>query len=448
VTVGGLALSLLPNAAVWCWLRRFRVGGAAERIGLAIGCGLALSSATYFLARWLGMTPAWYLITEPALAGMALIASLRYQPPPSLEIPVSGRGYTTSVPLPVAVTVVLVVAVLSGLVVSHHLVSHPEGTWDAWAIWNARAAFLAQPSETWRLGFDSALAHPDYPLLLPGAVARAWVFVGAQAAWIPALLAVAFITATALVITGSLWTRYGPVMALAGLALLMTPEFLFLGTAQIADVPLAFFAVTAVVMVAARPPLRSSSLVLAGFACGCAAWTKNEGLVLAAIWPTLIVASTGWRLGRGAGASAAADLVIGAGPFVVLLAVFKLVLAPPNDVVSGLMAPGALGYWADTTRVAFVAREMALGLFSWGGWPGPIPAAVWLGTACLVLPRRAAGPSVGLLLLMQLFAFFVIYVMTPHSVAWHLQTSWPRLVVQMWPTMVWWGFAREVRTGE
>ena len=262
------------------------------------------------------------------------------------------------------------IAAISGLIVANHLGSHPEGTWDAWAIWNARAAFLAQPTETWRLGFDSALAHPDYPVLLPGAVARAWVFVGSQATWIPALVAVAFTVATALVVTGSLWTTYGPVMGIAGLALLMTPEFLFLGTAQIADVPLAFFAVTAVAVVATRPPIRSSSFVLAGFACGCAAWTKNEGLVLAASWLVLLAGSTGWRLGRSAAGNAAADLAIGAGPFLVLLAVFKLVLAPPNDVVSGLMAPGALGYWADSTRVAFVAREMILGLFSCGELAG------------------------------------------------------------------------------
>ncbi len=264
----------------------------------------------------------------------------------------------------------------------HHLAAHPEGTWDAWAIWNVRAAFLAQPSESWRLAFDPALAHPDYPLLLPGAIARAWVFTGSQPAWIPALIAVAFIVATALVITGSLWRLGGPLIGLAGLAMLMTPEFLFLGTAQIADVPLAFFAVAAVVLAAAPPPVASSRLVLAGLACGCAAWTKNEGLVLAVTWPVLVAASAGWRVGPSAAKSATADLVIGAGPLLVLLAVFKLVLAPQNDVVSGLLAPGALRYWTDYARVAFVAREMALGLFWWGNWPGP------------VLCRRLAGHGV------------------------------------------------------
>ncbi len=444
MTIGGLFLSFLPQAALWYWLRRLRIGGGAERVALAIGFGLALTSGTYFLARWMGLTPFWYALTECAVAAMALGAGIVY--PPS-QVPEGSRPGATCEPLVPAWVVGAVVFLIAGLsvaVVSYHLVSHPEGTWDAWAIWNARAAFLAQPSGAWRLAFDPALAasHPDYPLLLPGAVARAWVFAGSQPAWIPALIAVAFTIATALMVAGGLWRRRGPEMGLVALALLMTPEFLFLGSAQIADVPLAFFAVAAVILAAGASPLDPSRLMLAGFACGCAAWTKNEGLVLALAWPMVVVASVGWRSGRGAAASAAADLIIGAGPFLVLLAVFKLVLAPPNDVVSGLLAPGALGYWADTTRVTFVAREMALGLFSWGGWPGPLSAVAVLGAVALVSSRRGPGPPVGLLLVAQLLAFFAIYVMTPHSVAWHIQTSWPRLVAQMWPTMVWWILAR------
>jgi hypothetical protein len=55
---------------------------------------------------------------------------------------------------------------------------------------------------------------------------------------------------------------------------------------------------------------------------------------------------------------------------------------------------------------------------------------------------HVAVTTAGWLVLVQLLALFVVYVMTPHSVAWHVQTSWHRLIAQLWPTAVWWAVAR------
>jgi 4-amino-4-deoxy-L-arabinose transferase-like glycosyltransferase len=231
----------------------------------------------------------------------------------------------------------------------HHLQSHPGGAWDAVAIWNVKAVFLASAGDAWlgALGTVSPASHPDYPLLVPGTVARAWAVGGTNAWWIAATIAVTFTAATAVLLAGSLTRLRGEAFALAGLALLLTPEFLAQGAAQNADIPLAFFSLAAVVLLADRTPA-SSRLILAGAACGAAAWTKNEGLVVAAAVPAafiLIVASRrGWR----AAWDTASDMAIGLGPLVVLLVVFKLLLAPPNDLMDGLLRPGVASYWFDT----------------------------------------------------------------------------------------------------
>jgi hypothetical protein len=126
-------------------------------------------------------------------------------------------------------------------------------------------------------------------------------------------------------------------------------------------------------------------------------------------------------------------------PFLAALALFKLFLAPEGDIALGLITPGAWRYWLDTGRVWFVAREMALGVAGWSGWGWT--AAAWLSAAALWVfaPARwgVGGWVVAGVLLVQMTAFFVVYVMTPHSVAWHVQTSWPRLVAQLWPLVVW-----------
>ncbi len=78
------------------------------------------------------------------------------------------------------------------------------------------------------------------------------------------------------------------------------------------------------------------------------------------------------------------------------------------------------------------------GLVTWSDW-WLVPPVILLAVAALIsrprvqVPHSALGPT---LLVLQFAAFFVAYVMTPRSVAWHVGTSWPRLIAQMWPIMV------------
>ena len=73
---------------------------------------------------------------------------------------------------PVIGALALVVVVACAVLLVDWIGAHPHGRWDAWAIWNLRAKFLATPSDRWRDAFDPVVSwsHPDYPLLLPLAV--------------------------------------------------------------------------------------------------------------------------------------------------------------------------------------------------------------------------------------------------------------------------------------
>jgi hypothetical protein len=56
----------------------------------------------------------------------------------------------------------------------------PHGSWDAWAIWNMRARFLYRGGVHWAQAFSEKYlwSHPDYPVLVPGNVARIWDYRG------------------------------------------------------------------------------------------------------------------------------------------------------------------------------------------------------------------------------------------------------------------------------
>ena len=94
--------------------------------------------------------------------------------------------------------------------------------------------------------------------------------------------------------------------ALAALLLLGTNFFILHGTSQFADVPLGFFFLATLALLALPevwPDDRPRLLLLAGVTAGLSAWTKNEGfLFIVAIllgYGLVIVRARGWQNGLG-----------------------------------------------------------------------------------------------------------------------------------------------------
>ncbi|HQZ39239.1 MAG TPA: hypothetical protein PLH72_09380 [Vicinamibacterales bacterium] len=442
-----LVLQALPVLAVWMWTRRMTALSAGTRLAAALGIGLGMGSTLLFLWRLGGGSTATFAVVDPALWVVAILAALALASASTIADTDQPRRGTRHPWRVLLLILGLSLAGVAGAIVWTRSAGMPYGDWDAWAIWNLHARFLADPSLLWLNAFapDLAWSHPDYPLLLPGAVARAWVFDPQAGATVPFSIAAALLLATMLVMVSTLHEHRGASGALLALSLLLAPQFVQIAASQCADLPLGFFTVLAVALLGATHP-SAATLGLAGVAMGMAAWTKNEGLVVAVLLPCLYV----WRVYRRVGFSAAhqtaTDIVVGLYPMLVVLALFKIFVAPENDLVSGMLRPGVLNYWSDPVRVSFVAREMLTEGLAWGGWPVmgpvlliPIVALVRTGPTQRV---SDAATSAAALLVAQLAIFFVIYVMTPHSVAWHLQTSWHRLIAQMWPTAVWWACVR------
>src|SRR5579871_2078431 len=168
--------------------------------------------------------------------------------------------------------------------------AHPHGDgWDAFAIWNLHARFLFFNGANWHEGFSALIpwSHPDYPLLLPGAIANFWIFLGRDSPAVPALISLLFTFITAGVLFAALDLLRGrTAAALAVTALLATPSFIEIGTSQYADVPLSYFflSTSALLCIAeerawinGRVP--TATLTLAGVTASFALWTKNEGLL-------------------------------------------------------------------------------------------------------------------------------------------------------------------------
>lgn len=432
----------LPAVALWPWLGRWSSAPPLHRAAAAAGFGTAASGTAFFLWRVAGgdvaIFPSIDTIGWTMVAVIGCAVSLRPRVPSPIGA-VRRRRLSRAL---LGVAAVFVAA--AGAFGFTFLLAHPfGGEWDAFAIWNLRAKFLVTPGSDWRNGFDATLgySHLDYPVLIPSAVARGWLFAERTRNAVPIGISLTLLAASLAVVTSSLLLLRGVTVATIGLVLTATPMFLQQGASQLADVPVGFFTVLAVCFLA-LPERRRADLVMAGVSAACAAWTKNEGMVVALVLPLCFFAVTMWRDGAARAARDTGLIAVGLAPLMLVVATFKQTLAPQNDLMWGFSNGSAAGHWMDFHRIAFVVRRMGGGVVRWwGGWPlfGP----QWLLLLITVISgrtlfrRETAIVATAGLVMSQFAAFFAVYVMTPHDVDWHIQSSWLRLIGQMWPTITW-----------
>lgn len=411
---------------------------------LGVGLGVGVLSLLYFLVKLLfGPSNIVYSAVEfAALAASAAACWLFRDRAVVGEEPRRLAGWLWL--LPVATAVCLIIAVAQ---FADSSAASPYGNWDAWSIWNLRAKLLAQPNGAWRDAFSPVLnqlagggaTHGDYPLLVSAYIARCWSLtssIGNVTA--PTAVAGLFSLATVGLLIGGLAILRGWTTALTGgIILLGTAEFLHNSAWQLADVPLGFFYLAAFVLFLlsdAAGGVRRVAVV-AGIALGCAAWTKDEGMLFALF---AILALTAWQMLSRPGARLRTLALFAAGAVLPLSVsiYFKIFLAP-----KGIWAP--LTVSAAARKLADASRYMQIFGGLWSEWLGLgrgiahpavclVVLAACLGVSREWLRRPAVLAAWGLLLAITA-AYFFTYVVTPLDLAWHLGTSAGRLMVQLVP---------------
>jgi len=311
--------------------------------------------------------------------------------------------------------------------------SNPQGGWDAFSIWNLRARFLLHTA-SWRFAVTPfpVGAHMEYPLLLSSVVARGWTFAGSPSPIVPIATAFVFAVGLVMLLVSTLALARGASAGLlAGVVLLASPAFMTQAPSEYADVPLAFFFLASLALIAQGRTSRELSL--AGVFAGFAAWTKNEGaLLVVALAAALIVSawrSAGWRSGfRQAGL-----FLLGALPGLLLVIWFKVALAPP-DPLAGQMTVGLGQKLFSGGRWLKVAEG-----FLKQAWEAHLPSLVLLAVICGLLrlrPRQERSYMPSLAVLLVLSGYFAIFLVTKDDLDWLFTTALDRLYVQVWPALV------------
>lgn len=326
----------------------------------------------------------------------------------------------------------LVAALLLGQVAG--LATEPVLAWDAMAMWMYKARLFYQLA-----GVDltpiarQPLRHLDYPPLWPLQVDSFWVVTGGLRDVPGKVVAGTHIVAGAAVLLAALQRRLG-LAAAAGATLLMSASPVLLPQlterAGYADLPCGVMLLVAAALLASEES--EAQWLGVGFAA-LAALTKNEGIpmLIAALALTLFrvwrsAAGGRWRVAGWPGAAVPIGGVVAWALFARLHG-FRSDLSGGVNVVLHPEVVGARlatigGYAAD-----FLART-----------PDDAWLAVALGVAILggaVHPARAPR-ALAALLTLQVLSYVGAYLISPYNLAWHLSTSFDRLLLQVLPLTV------------
>ena len=304
--------------------------------------------------------------------------------------------------------------------------NNPQGNWDAWAIWNLRARFLAAGGSLAHRAWSPMLGftHPEYPLLTSAFVARAWTYGYTLSAAVPIAVSCLFFLALISLAAGGMAAWHSrPLGLLLGLSLAATPTLVHVVPDQYADVPLACYFTGALMLALLERP------VLAGLLAGLAAWTKDEGLLFAAVF---LAAATIFR--RQQFLRLLAGSALGGGVAIL----FKTILARGNASLLSASLPLLGQHLSDPGRYRQVIVAMGAqftGMAS--GWYHPILPALALAIALRFdVQRRRDVLFCSTVALLLFGGYFFVYIITPNDLTWQLQTSLSRLYVQIWPILL------------
>ena len=435
---------ILVGFAVVAALLRSPGATAAERwlrATTALAIGAALASTSHAAILFFGGSPdaARSTAKDMAFAAVAAVAAAALwrgrrgvpgaPPPPAKPTARVPALALVAAAVACAATVAVIVLRTRGT---------PDGDWDASGIWNLRARFLLRGGGDADVVFSKETFHADYPLLVPGLTATGWLYAGEAARWVPAgeglFWAAILVGATAAAACRLAGARAA---CLGVLLLLGAPSVAKVASWQYADVPTAAFLLLSVAWLALafREPPRAAGprLALAGLCVSLAAWTKNEGLAQALALSIAVAAFPPVGLARG---KALLSFAAGAAAFLAIAVGFKAGIGARNDLLEKSDPAGLLSRVLDPGRYGVIASAFAQEVFRTSAWNLLFTLAL-LAPLCLrpegsPRERRAVAAALSLVGL----GYAGVYVLTPHDLAWHLDSSLHRLLLHVYPSLV------------
>ena len=144
------------------------------------------------------------------------------------------------------------------------------------------------------------------------------------------------------------------------------------------------------------------------------------------------------------------SFLLGAAPVVLLVLLFKIQIAPAPDLLSERSFSAILEQLSDPRRHLLVLTAFQRQMRNVGGWPFSMPVMLLFYLLVVGVSTKLNCNNLRLLvttLTSMVIGYYLVYIITPHELAWHLQYSLDRLLLQLWPSMLF-AYFMTVRTIE
>jgi hypothetical protein len=327
-------------------------------------------------------------------------------------------------------------------------IQSPHGLWDAWSCWNLNAKFISNAPHEWPHLFHQMNPidfAPDHPLLQKAFIAHCWLLMQNENVWVPVVSSFIFTFCTIGLLSSSVKFFTNKTEGLiAGLIMLCTPFFMVMGDSQYADNTVGFFYFATIVLLTfARRSgtIQPRLLIAAGITSGLAAWSKSEGLMFIVCLFASQLVLVFFKNNRKQLFSELKYLVLGMLPILILVAYFKIAIAPPNRIVT---QEGGIPYakLMDPARYK-IAFDWFVHQFNvFGKWS--LPFNIWWLFLLGIVFRGGINlkeniPSIisnFILISLMLIGFFLVELITPRDLVWYLSTSVHRLLFQLFPSFI------------
>jgi hypothetical protein len=415
-------------------------------ISLGAGLGLGITSSMIFM--WLaiiGRPGSYYFAAELSLAViLAIFAFYRiHHSTYSTQKNSVLLGETIPITIVWLRNIFLFLMLISvGSFLLKTFFQDPHGIWDAVDTWNYRARWLFRGGPHWSYAFSlRARDGLDYPLLITASVFRMWQILGKDPIAIPILIAGIFTFGSYLILFSSLALLRGRNQGyLAAIFLFASTQFINIGTYQYADVPLAFFILSTIILFSLKdryPEISFPLLFLAGLTVSCAAWTKNEGQLFLVL--VIFVYLLG-QLRKQEWSKTLKEFIcfaLGLAPVLGTLFYFKINFALENAHLNDSTLKQLGTYLTDINRYILVGSIWVDKFLTFND------GIVWLMAGYFffsgldrpdLIKKRLLAPAILLLLLMC--GYFFVYITYPGNPRDLLSASLRRIIIQLWPTWV------------
>ena len=432
--------ALIPHILIGYWIVHFLWGSTDKdlfliKVFLSTAVGLGFSSLMGFLWIWAGLPLALFAILE-IVAVVALTAWMFYMNWGQWKATFDFSAFKEKINYPWGM-VLIAGAVLFAINLWIYSLQYPHGRPDAWINWNVVARFIYLGGPNWQNTFYRLWDHPDYPLFLAIPNAITWIIVRSPSTWGPIAFHSVFSFFAAGLLFSFMYLFRGFAQAsLAAVLFVSLPFTIDNSMRQYADLPLSYFILGAggLALLCFNRKDKGAA-ILSGLLAGLAGWTKNEGLVAIAGF-TVIWAGIGFFKQR----SAFKDYLLGLAFPLVVIVLFKLFLAPSNDLLASDVV--IFEKITDAGRYVLILREAGFTLWNIGESSINIVGLIII--YAVLVGRSKTNVSgmwlIGSLIFIQLFAYFMIYLLTPYDLTWHLNTSLSRLYSHVIPLALLWMF--------